>query len=87
MSDRLTAVARLLRKRPTEAEKLLWNKLRALQLEGYKFRRQQPIGQYIVDFVNFKKKLLLSLMVASTHIIQRKTEKEMISWTGKVLRF
>jgi len=42
--------ARLLRKNQTEAEKLLWWKLRSHQLEGHKFKRQVPIGPYIVDF-------------------------------------
>jgi very-short-patch-repair endonuclease len=34
----------------TEAEKLLWSRIRSRQLSGYKFRRQHPIGVYIVDF-------------------------------------
>ncbi|HEY5209971.1 MAG TPA: endonuclease domain-containing protein [Stellaceae bacterium] len=42
--------ARLLRKNPTDAEKRLWLYLRDKQLGGYRFRRQQPIGPYIVDF-------------------------------------
>ena len=42
--------ARRLRKNPTEAEKRLWLYLRDKQLCGYRFRRQQPIGPYIVDF-------------------------------------
>jgi very-short-patch-repair endonuclease len=41
-------LARNLRKQSTKAEKLLWKYLRAKQLEGIKFRRQQPIGNYIV---------------------------------------
>ena len=43
-------IDRNLRKRFTDAEKLLWRYLRAKQLEGFKFRRQQPIGNYIVDW-------------------------------------
>ena len=43
--------ARNLRKNQTDAEKLLWKHLRSRQLDGYKFRRQCPIGRYIVDFV------------------------------------
>jgi very-short-patch-repair endonuclease len=41
--------ARTLRRDMTEAEKELWVLLR--QIEGFKFRRQVPIGPYIVDFV------------------------------------
>jgi very-short-patch-repair endonuclease len=47
----LNSLAKNLRKIPTEAEKLLWNYLKANQIEGFKFRRQQPIDNYIVDFV------------------------------------
>jgi very-short-patch-repair endonuclease len=44
----------------TDAERLLWSKLKANQL-GVKFRRQQPIENYIVDFVCFNKKLIIEL--------------------------
>jgi len=43
--------ARRLRRDATRAELLLWNKLRARQLGGFKFVRQEPIGNYVVDFV------------------------------------
>ena len=42
--------ARNLRKNQTEAETLLWSKLISRQLSGLKFRRQYPIGHYILDF-------------------------------------
>ena len=42
--------ARKLRADPTEAEIRLWSKLRRKQLDGFRFRRQQPMGNYIVDF-------------------------------------
>ena len=54
-------VARGLRQKQTEAEKLLWFKLRNKQLGGVKFRRQQPIGNYIVDFICFEKKLIIEI--------------------------
>jgi adenine-specific DNA-methyltransferase len=41
---------RALRQRATNAEKLLWHLLRARQFLGLKFRRQYPVGPYIVDF-------------------------------------
>ena len=53
-------LARLLRKNMTDAERRLWYKLRYRQL-GHKFRRQSPIGRYIVDFVCFEKKLVVEL--------------------------
>ncbi|MBW1744650.1 MAG: endonuclease domain-containing protein [Deltaproteobacteria bacterium] len=57
----LTDAARELRLRATEAEKKLWFQLRHRQIEGFKFRRQQPIGKYIVDFVSFEKRLIVEL--------------------------
>ena len=45
-----TAIARVLRKRDTWAEKLLWRYLRDRRLSAYKFRRQHPFGPYILDF-------------------------------------
>jgi len=43
-------VARRLRKTSTDAEIRLWSKLRRKQLEGFRFRRQHPMGAYVVDF-------------------------------------
>ncbi|OKY74976.1 MAG: hypothetical protein BM485_11135 [Desulfobulbaceae bacterium DB1] len=53
--------ARNLRKNQTEAEKLLWSSLRNRQIAGCKFRRQWPIGPYIVDFACLSRKLLIEL--------------------------
>ena len=53
--------ARELRKNLTEAERTLWKYLRLRQFDGNKFRRQQPIGKYIVDFVCFEKKLIVEV--------------------------
>lgn len=53
--------AKELRKKPTDAERVLWKHLRLRQIGGYKFRRQQPIGQYIVDFVCLEKRLIIEL--------------------------
>jgi len=57
----ITQAAKELRQRQTEAEKLLWLKLKAKHLKGFKFRRQEPIGTYIVDFVSFEKKLIVEV--------------------------
>jgi very-short-patch-repair endonuclease len=45
-----TENARRLRRNATIPERMLWNRLRGGRLAGLKFRRQQPIGPYIVDF-------------------------------------
>lgn len=47
---RLTGVARKLRRDMTDAERRLWLHLRANQMDGVKFTRQFPIGDFIVDF-------------------------------------
>src|SRR6266700_7713093 len=53
--------ARHLRKNPTEAERLLWRRLRVWQVDGFKFRRQQPLGRYIVDFVCLEKRMIIEV--------------------------
>ena len=53
--------ARQLRSKQTDTENLLWSRLRAHRLSGLKFRRQQPIGAYVVDFVCPEKKLIIEL--------------------------
>jgi len=61
MTDSLTRFAKDLRKNSTHAEAVLWQSLRAKRFEGMKFRRQQPIRTFIVDFVSFKKRVIIEL--------------------------
>jgi very-short-patch-repair endonuclease len=61
MSTDPTKYAKNLRKNPTRAETILWSKLKTKQIEGVKFRRQQPIGNFIVDFVSFEKCIVIEL--------------------------
>ena len=56
-----TTLARNLRNAPTQAEFLVWQKLRHKQIEGYRFRRQHPIGNFIVDFVCLEKSLVVEI--------------------------
>jgi very-short-patch-repair endonuclease len=53
--------ARHLRKNQTEAEVALWASLRARQIDGFKFRRQAAIGDFITDFVCFEAKLIVEV--------------------------
>lgn len=53
--------ARSLRKDQTDAEKRLWYHLRDRRLAGHKFRRQHPIGPFIVDFVCLETCLIVDL--------------------------
>ena len=55
----LRSRARALRTNQTDAENRLWKLLRAKRLEGWKFRRQFPIGRYIVDFACPAAKLIV----------------------------
>lgn len=57
----LLARARALRQTATDAENLLWKLLRNRQVNGAKFRRQQPFGSYILDFYNFEARLAIEL--------------------------
>jgi very-short-patch-repair endonuclease len=51
--------ARALRRRATETERFLWKLLRDRRLIGLKFRRQVPIGRYVLDFVCLRHHLVL----------------------------
>jgi very-short-patch-repair endonuclease len=83
-------IARNLRKRSTNAEKLLWKHLRSKQLEGLKFRRQQPSGNYVVDFVCFEKQIIIEVD-GGQHSIEKGKDSKRDKWLGdqgfKVLRF
>src|SRR5262245_23563528 len=57
----MATTARDLRKRQTTAEDVLWSVLRNRKLHGLKFRRQHPIGPYVVDFCCYERKLILEL--------------------------
>jgi very-short-patch-repair endonuclease len=54
-------LAQKLRADPTDAERRLWHLLRAKQLGGVRFRRQQPIGPYVADFFCSAAKLIVEL--------------------------
>jgi very-short-patch-repair endonuclease len=56
--SRHNAVA--LRRLPTDAERVLWRKLRVEQL-GVKFRRQHPFRHYVLDFVCLERKLVIEV--------------------------
>lgn len=53
--------AKALRTRQTDAERRLWYHLRAHRFMGLKFRRQCPVGRYIVDFMCLTPKLAIEL--------------------------
>jgi very-short-patch-repair endonuclease len=48
--ERSQPFARVLRRRMTKAEVVLWQHLRIANRHGYHFRRQHPVGLYVLDF-------------------------------------
>jgi very-short-patch-repair endonuclease len=57
----MSKFAGTLRRRSSEAEKLLWSKLRGRRLDGIKFKRQVPIAAYIVDFAALDLKFIIEV--------------------------
>ena len=90
MDKNLIQTAKKLRKESTHAERLLWRHLRTKQLEGYKFRRQEPIGNYIVDFVCFEKRVIIEVD-GSQHQTEKGKDRKRDQWLKRqgfrVLRF
>lgn len=92
MTSKKLLFAKTLRFNQTNAEKILWYHLRSRRLAGIKFRRQQLIGNYIVDFVSFERKLVVELDgAAHKKEIQKINDKNRTKWLMqegyKVLRF
>jgi very-short-patch-repair endonuclease len=89
-SEAVKSNARLLRKAMTDAERRLWNELRLRQVEGLKFRRQFPIGRYIVDFACPERKLIIEVD-GGQHADQESYDTERTRWLEsrgfRVLRF
>ena len=62
--------AKSLRRRMTDAETILWSRLRRGQLNGWKFRRQHPVGPFITDFACVEGQLIVEVDGA-THASER----------------
>jgi very-short-patch-repair endonuclease len=81
-----------LEKNPTDAERKLWYWLRLRQCKGFKFRRQFPMGHYIVDFICLDAKLIIEADGGEHNTLEsilydknRTTELEKLGY--KVIRF
>ena len=57
----IVATARKLRRSSTDVERKLWHRIRDKQVEGFRFRRQRPIGRFIVDFICLDARLIVEL--------------------------
>ncbi len=89
---KLKQLSQQLRENLTDAEKQLWTKIRMRQLKGYRFYRQRPIGDYIVDFFCPRAKLVIEID-GSQHLVGETIEYDRIrddylsSLGLRVLRF
>ena len=67
--------ARALRSNMTLAEIILWSRLRSKKIDGYKFRRQQPIFDYVIDFYCHELKLIIEVD-GEIHSLLEKTDSD-----------
>lgn len=72
---KMVETARQFRKRPTPSEAILWQSLRGKKLNGIKFRRQQPIGSFVVDFYASAHRLIVEVD-GPIHETQRDLDQE-----------
>jgi very-short-patch-repair endonuclease len=86
---KLIEYARQMRKAPTRAEELLWKRLRGRREDGLKFRRQEPIGPFIVDLVCHEARLVIE--VDGRDHLWKTTDRERTEWLRRegyeVIRF
>ena len=86
----MSGKARILRKNPTDTERALWRRLRLRQVEGCRFRRQRPIGPYVVDLVCLDRKLIVEVD-GGNHAVQVGYDTERTAWLEsrgyRVIRF
>src|SRR5690348_2485143 len=90
LRERAGVRARALRQSQTDAETLLWYRLRNRQLLDLKFRRQRPVGKYIADFACLEIGLVIELD-GGQHVEQAaydaQRESEMRALGFRTLRF
>ena len=86
----VSETARRLRENPTEAEKRLWDALRHRQIDSHRFRRQHPLGAYVVDFVCLAEKLVVEVD-GGQHAVDQERDEARTIWLQsrgyRVLRF
>ena len=82
--------ARTMRKESTPAERAFWRVVSNKKVDGYKFRRQHPIGRYIVDFYCHEIKLVIEID-GESHAFQEEYDQVRTAWLEaqgcKVVRF
>ena len=89
---KLKEYAKTMRHKPTEAEAKLWNALSGKNLDGFKFRRQHIIGNFITDFICLKQHLIIEVDGLIHQLPENKiSDKERTAWLEnegyRVIRF
>jgi len=82
--------ARHLRKNMTDTERFVWHRLRKRQLAHFKFRRQMPLGPFIIDFISLERRVILELD-GGQHAELAEADQKRTEWLKeqgfRVLRF
>jgi very-short-patch-repair endonuclease len=76
VAKRLRQFAKNMRHEPTDAETAMWRLLRDRRLSTFKFRRQVPFKNYILDFVCFEKRLVIEIDGSQHSESQRDATRE-----------
>ena len=89
-SRKLLPFAKVMRRAPSDAEQRIWKHLRNRQLDGLKFRRQQPVGPFVTDFACDEVKLIVEIdgdqhNEAEAYDKARTEKLEELGW--RVIRF
>ena len=84
--------AKRMRNQPTEVEEVLWNALSSKKLDGFKFRRQHIIGEFIADFICLKQNLIVEVDGGIHQLPEnKKSDEERTAWLEsqgyQVIRF
>jgi very-short-patch-repair endonuclease len=89
-SKPLVKIAKRLRGEMTDAERVLWREVRAHRFAGYKFKRQEPLDSYVVDFICYEAKLIIEID-GGQHADKRGADEVRTRWLESqgycVLRF
>ena len=80
------ARARYLRREMTPAEKILWRRLRARQLNGAHFRKQHAVGRFVLDFLCAKSKLVIEID-GDSHASQVEYDAARTRWLNEQKKF
>jgi tRNA/rRNA methyltransferase len=77
-------LARLLRRNPTEAERMLWEALtKDRRFAGQGFKRQVPVGAHITDFVSFPLRVVIDVVPAGEQEVGQKTRVHKRAWLAE----